>query len=109
MKKFFVANSIQIILITMNIMLSIQCILLSHKVQNKIVYDMDTIREQYMGDIRYAMQGACITGTDYPPEWRESTAEYNTRTPVAYCFNYWQNKYDEVYGNMTRLGMKVGK
>ncbi len=50
-----------------------------------IPFDMDTIRHQYLKDVKFYYQTACVTGTEYPPEYRLPTTSWNDNSPTSWC------------------------
>ena len=49
------------------------------------VYDMDIVRKQFETTLRGYYQRGCLDGTDYPPEWRLPTKDFNIRSVPNYC------------------------
>jgi hypothetical protein len=53
--------------------------------KQRLVFDLDKVRADYVRDIRFTYQTACKTGTEYPEEYKKPTVEWNTNSPINWC------------------------
>ena len=51
----------------------------------RMVYNMDLVRKQYLTDVEYYYMNGCLEGTDYPPDDKMPTDQYNQNSPPAWC------------------------
>ena len=62
------------------------------KYNRQVVYDMVKLRAGR----------ACIHGTWYPPEWRESRTEFNRKSPTNYCNKFADEEEYEIIDQINR-------
>jgi hypothetical protein len=79
-------------------------VLMCNYVTKNMVYDMDIIRSQYEITLKRQFVNACLQGTDYPPEWRLSTTDFNTHSTPNYCQSLLQMQEPEILKEVIGLG-----
>lgn len=71
----------------------------------KMVWNIDATRQQYIEDVGFAFKNGCNTGTDYPPELRQSPDQFNQNSPVIWCLNkYTEDKEQYFLEQLPKLG-----
>lgn len=74
--------------------------------RGSVVYDIDRVRQNMYEEMSYMYLQGCHYGTDYPQEYRYSSAGFNVNSPVNYCHNERESKWEPYI--MDRIS-KVGK
>lgn len=71
--------------ITLNILFSGMIFMIHKDFNRRLVFDIDKVRADYIHDVQFTFREACKTGTDYPPEYRKPTIEWNDNSPINWC------------------------
>ena len=93
-----------LILVTSNLIIIGLTILACQYVARNQVYDMELIRSQYAHSVKRYYQRGCLDGTDYPPEWRKPTTDFNIRSVPRYCDGMLEVQQFEIEKDITSLG-----
>lgn len=75
-------------------------------ITKNIVYDMDQARRQHFEDIKYYYMRGCVEGTDYPPEYRLPTSNFNEHSVPIYCGQLRDGYENDFTRSMFELGVK---
>ena len=62
-------------------MVTIQTVYISEH----IVWDIDKVRNSHVHEIEYWYGQGCIRGTNYPPEFKMPSSDFNPNSPPSWC------------------------
>lgn len=79
--------------------------MLTWYISEKMVFDIDSIREDYRREMQMAYMRGCERGTDYPQEYKMPTGFFNPNSPPSWCGE--QSKSLEEYVQVKSC--KIGK
>ncbi len=71
-----------------------------------IPFDMDTVRANYLEDMKWAYTKGCTTGVDYPPEYKQNGPGWNDHSPVSWCYDKNVELSDIYMQYMWKLGRR---
>jgi len=73
---------------------------------DKMVYDMDAVRNHHYKELQYYYKQGCLDGTDYPPEFRNSPTGFNVNSPVMYCDRQKDDRNNEFLESASQIGRR---
>lgn len=75
--------------------------------RGSVVYDIDKVRGTLIEEMSFMFQTGCRWGTDYPPEFRESSTGFNQNSPVNYCGEQLRGRWEDyIYEQASKVGRK---
>lgn len=72
--------------------------------KGKVIYDIDKVREQMLGEMDYMFSRGCRVGIDYPEEYRMIQTGFNQHSPGIYCNDERMKLNDYIYEKLRQVG-----
>lgn len=99
-------RTILLLLFASNVLSVGLTMLLSDHITQHMVFDIDLVRQKYLTDMRYYYFRGCSEGTDYPPEYRKATSNFNEHSVPIYCKELQDGYEQDFMRNIMTIGRK---
>lgn len=99
-------RTILLLLFASNILSVGLTMLLCDHITKNLVFDLDLVRQKHMEQMKYYYMRGCIEGTDYPPEYRKPTANFNEHSVPIYCKELQDGYEDDFMRSVINIGRK---
>lgn len=74
------------------------------ELDNKLIYDVDKLHEDYVLNLRGWYQRACVTGSGYPTEYKNTTG-FNPNSAINWC----ETQREEFNDIFNKESLKLGR